>query len=142
MKYLIRLHSSPCQVFVSYLTSAANDICKEAKRQTISAEDVFTALQDLDFGELVPPTKDALEGIPICTEALACWIRAFATLFKVFTLAKGRPGNIQSAMFFKICIASWCSFPPGEQRKDQAQGRAGQEEEGRGGSAAPPIRGR
>lgn len=59
---LINLHRCYCQVFVSYLTSAANDICKEAKRQTISAEDVFTALQDLDFGELVPPTKDALEG--------------------------------------------------------------------------------
>ena len=55
------MHAS--QVFISYLTSAANDICKDAKRQTISAEDVFTALQDLDFGELISPTKDALEGI-------------------------------------------------------------------------------
>ncbi len=51
-------------MFISYLTSAANDICKDAKRQTISAEDVFTALQDLDFSELISPTKDALEGIP------------------------------------------------------------------------------
>lgn len=50
-------------MFISYLTSAANDICKDAKRQTISAEDVFTALQDLDFGELISPTKDALEGV-------------------------------------------------------------------------------
>ena len=50
-------------MFISYLTSAANDICKDAKRQTISAEDVFTALQDLDFGELINPTKDALEGM-------------------------------------------------------------------------------
>ena len=50
-------------MFISYLTSAANDICKDAKRQTISAEDVFTALQDLDFGELISPTKDALEGM-------------------------------------------------------------------------------
>lgn len=50
------------QVFISYLTSAANDICKEAKRQTISAEDVFTALQDLEFGELISPLKEALEG--------------------------------------------------------------------------------
>ena len=50
------------QVFISYLTSAANDICKDAKRQTISADDVFTALQDLDFGELINPTKEALEG--------------------------------------------------------------------------------
>ena len=67
---------SSLQVFVSYLTSAANDICKEAKRQTISAEDVFTALQDLDFGELVPPTKDALEGVAAPGTAEATfWIR-------------------------------------------------------------------
>ncbi len=54
------------QVFISYLTSAANDICKEAKRQTISAEDVFTALQDLEFGELISPLKEALEGTTYC----------------------------------------------------------------------------
>ena len=50
-------------MFISYLTSAANDICKEAKRQTISAEDVFSALQDLEFGELLPPLKEALDGM-------------------------------------------------------------------------------
>ena len=59
-------------MFISYLTSAANDICKEAKRQTISAEDVFSALQDLEFGELLPPLKEALDGIAERLHPLMC----------------------------------------------------------------------
>lgn len=51
------------KVFISYLTSTANDICKESKRQTISAEDVFTALDDLEFPELVEPIKSSLKGV-------------------------------------------------------------------------------
>jgi len=50
------------KLFVHYLTAAANDVCKEAKRQTISADDVLVALADLDFEEFVEPLKAALEG--------------------------------------------------------------------------------
>ena len=39
-----------------------NDICKDAKRQIISIEDVYTALEDLEFQELLPPLKESLEG--------------------------------------------------------------------------------
>ena len=49
------------QVFINCLTATANDICKEQKRQTISADDIFAALQDLELVELVGPLKDALE---------------------------------------------------------------------------------
>lgn len=56
------LRCSPPQVFIHYLTATANDVCKEAKRQTISADDVLTALDDLEFGDLVPPLREALEG--------------------------------------------------------------------------------
>lgn len=54
--------AAPRQVFIHYLTATANDVCKEAKRQTVSAEDVLTALEDLEFGELVPALREALEG--------------------------------------------------------------------------------
>ncbi|EFN55328.1 hypothetical protein CHLNCDRAFT_14739, partial [Chlorella variabilis] len=50
------------RLFIHYLTATANDACKDAKRQTISADDVLTALEDLDFGELVEPLRSALEG--------------------------------------------------------------------------------
>jgi DNA polymerase epsilon subunit 3 len=49
------------KLFVHFLTAAANDICKDAKRQTISAEDVAAALSDLEFGELAGPLRAALE---------------------------------------------------------------------------------
>jgi len=49
------------KLFIHYLTAAANDNCKDAKRQTISADDIMTALNDLEFGELVEPLKESLE---------------------------------------------------------------------------------
>lgn len=47
------------------LCIAGNDICKDAKRQIISIEDVFTALEDLEFTELLPALKESLEGTPL-----------------------------------------------------------------------------
>eukprot|EP00873_Tetraselmis_striata_P013597 jgi/Tetstr1/433861/TSEL_023044.t2 len=49
------------KIFVHYLTATANDLCKEGKRQTISAKDVFTALKDLEFDEFTQPLKEAVE---------------------------------------------------------------------------------
>lgn len=40
----------------------ANDICKESKRQTISAEDVFKALEEIEFPEFVASLRTSLEG--------------------------------------------------------------------------------
>jgi len=40
----------------------ANDICREAKRQIITAEDVFKALEETEFSEFVRPLKASLEG--------------------------------------------------------------------------------
>lgn len=40
----------------------ANDICKESKRQTINADDVLKALEEIDFVEFVEPLKTSLEG--------------------------------------------------------------------------------
>ena len=50
------------KIFIHFLTATANDVCKEAKRQTISADDVITALEDLELGDLVVPLREALEG--------------------------------------------------------------------------------
>lgn len=41
---------------------SANDICKESNRQTINAEDVFKALEDIEFSEFVGPLRASLEG--------------------------------------------------------------------------------
>ena len=50
------------KLFIHYLAATANDICKDAKRQTISADDIMTALADLEFDEFVEPLKHSLEG--------------------------------------------------------------------------------
>lgn len=42
---------------------SANDVCKESKRQIISAEDVFKALEEIDFVEFVGPLRASLEGL-------------------------------------------------------------------------------
>ena len=49
-------------MFISYITATASDICKDSKRQTISADDVFSALSDLGFESYIAPTKHCLEG--------------------------------------------------------------------------------
>lgn len=50
------------KLFIHYLTATANDICKDAKRQTISADDILAALTDLEFHEFIEPLKQSLDG--------------------------------------------------------------------------------
>jgi hypothetical protein len=57
------------QVFINFITATANDVCKEKKRATINADDVFQALEDLEFAELLPALKESYEGrCPDCAE--------------------------------------------------------------------------
>ncbi|XP_022152961.1 DNA polymerase epsilon subunit 3 [Momordica charantia] len=48
------------RIFIHYLSATSNDICKESKRQTIKADDVLKALEDMEFPELVRPLKASL----------------------------------------------------------------------------------
>lgn len=41
---------------------SANDICKESRRQIVNAEDVFNALDEIQFSDLVSPLKASLDG--------------------------------------------------------------------------------
>ncbi|KAJ4724823.1 Nuclear transcription factor Y subunit B-3 [Melia azedarach] len=52
--------SESARIFIHYLSATANDICKEAKRQTINAEDVLKALEEIDFPELIGPLRGSL----------------------------------------------------------------------------------
>lgn len=55
------LRLQTCLLF-NHRFDAGNDICKEAKRQIISADDVLAALEDIEFAEFLPVLKDSLEG--------------------------------------------------------------------------------
>ena len=59
--------SESAKIFISYITAAATDACKVAKRQTMSEADVLTALEELEFGELIPTLRDSLDGAPCYT---------------------------------------------------------------------------
>ncbi|MQL73035.1 hypothetical protein Taro_005369 [Colocasia esculenta] len=53
--------SESARIFIHYLSATANDICRESKRQLINAEDVFKALEEIEFPEFVEPLKVSLE---------------------------------------------------------------------------------
>ncbi|KAK7855073.1 DNA polymerase II subunit B4 [Quercus suber] len=52
--------SESARIFIHYLSATANDICKESKRQTINADDVLTALQEIEFSHFLGPLKASL----------------------------------------------------------------------------------
>ncbi|KAF8395395.1 hypothetical protein HHK36_019341 [Tetracentron sinense] len=53
--------SESARIFIHYLSATANDICKESKRQTINADDVFKALEEIEFPEFIEPLKAFLD---------------------------------------------------------------------------------
>ncbi|XP_031268482.1 DNA polymerase epsilon subunit 3-like [Pistacia vera] len=55
--------SESARIFIHYLSATANDICKESKRQTINADDVLKAIEEIDFPEFVGPLKASLDDI-------------------------------------------------------------------------------
>ena len=50
------------KIFIHYITATANEICRDSRRQTISVDDVFRAIEELEFGEFGDALKSALEG--------------------------------------------------------------------------------
>ncbi len=50
------------KIFIHYLTATANDVCHDAKRLTINAEDVMKAIDEIEFSEFAEPLREALAG--------------------------------------------------------------------------------
>ncbi|KAK4741916.1 hypothetical protein SAY87_025504 [Trapa incisa] len=49
------------RIFIHYLSATANDVTKESRRQTITADDVLKAIQEIEFPEFIGPLKSSLE---------------------------------------------------------------------------------
>mmetsp|Transcript_38297 Transcript_38297/g.89070 ORF Transcript_38297/g.89070 Transcript_38297/m.89070 type:complete len:245 (-) Transcript_38297:654-1388(-) len=47
-------------IFIIYVTACANDFARENKRQTITANDILSAIKELDFDEFSPQLEDFL----------------------------------------------------------------------------------
>ncbi|GJY04942.1 DNA polymerase epsilon subunit 3 [Tanacetum coccineum] len=61
LKDSLSAFSESARIFIHYLSATANDICKESKRQTINAEDVFKALEEIEFPEFIASLRTSLE---------------------------------------------------------------------------------
>ncbi|KAA8544248.1 hypothetical protein F0562_022260 [Nyssa sinensis] len=61
LREALQAFSESSRIFIHYLSATANDICKESKRQTINADDVLKALEEIEFPEFVGPLKASLE---------------------------------------------------------------------------------
>jgi DNA polymerase epsilon subunit 3 len=60
------------RIFIHYLSATANDMCKESKRQTINADDVLKALDEMEFPEFVEPLNTSLQG-QYCLLPFSVW---------------------------------------------------------------------
>ncbi|KAL6966972.1 DNA polymerase II subunit B4, variant 2 [Sarracenia purpurea var. burkii] len=61
LREALQVFSESARIFIHYLSATANDICRESKRQTINADDVFKALEEIEFPEFIGPLKASLE---------------------------------------------------------------------------------
>lgn len=51
-----------CFHFVYSHDSSSNNFALKGKRKTLTAADVFSALEDMEFGQFIPELKECLEG--------------------------------------------------------------------------------
>ncbi|CAL9702143.1 unnamed protein product [Knipowitschia caucasica] len=56
-----RAISQAASVFVLYATSCANNFAMKAKRKTLNAGDVMSAMEEMEFERFMEPLREALE---------------------------------------------------------------------------------
>mmetsp|Transcript_25192 Transcript_25192/g.47608 ORF Transcript_25192/g.47608 Transcript_25192/m.47608 type:complete len:170 (+) Transcript_25192:129-638(+) len=61
-KDALQAMAESAKIFIHYLTATANELTHEAKRSTISAEDVLRAVEEADFPQFLPQLQASLEG--------------------------------------------------------------------------------
>lgn len=49
-------------VFILFTTSSANNLAQKNKKKTVSAQDVFNALKEMEFDKFIEPLQESLEG--------------------------------------------------------------------------------
>jgi DNA polymerase epsilon subunit 3 len=58
--------SKAASVFVLYATSCSNNFAMKAKRKTINANDVVSAMEEMEFDQFEGPLRKCLEGKLAC----------------------------------------------------------------------------
>lgn len=54
--------SHATKVFITYVSSAAHDICREHNRTTVAPQDINAALVELGFSSFLPDLQELLSG--------------------------------------------------------------------------------
>ena len=57
---------------------SANNSALKHKRKTLGANDVFSALDDMEFQEFIPELKECLEGKTSCDHTFSCIVMVTA----------------------------------------------------------------
>lgn len=57
-------------VFVLYTTSTANSLAQKNKKKTVSAQDVFNAMKEMEFEKFIEPLQESLEGMYIYNQKI------------------------------------------------------------------------
>ena len=69
--------SHATKVFITYVSSAAHDICREHNRTTVAPQDINAALNELGFSSFLPDLQELLSGVLNLHCALAWQSTAF-----------------------------------------------------------------
>ncbi|XP_037433828.1 uncharacterized protein LOC119301028 [Triticum dicoccoides] len=77
--------------FTAQRLQRSDDVCKEGKMQTSNAEDVFKALDEIEFPELVEPLRTALD------EAKAVWSKTEETRYRANAVEQNDRANEANA---------------------------------------------
>ena len=70
-KDAVSAFSQATKVFITYVTTAAYDICRENKRTTVAPQDILQALNELEFGSFIDGLEARLLGAQSCNNMLA-----------------------------------------------------------------------
>lgn len=68
-KEALSAYGECAKIFIHYITATANDISRDHKRSTISAEDVMSAIEECDFGELAGEVRATLQSFQTAKRA-------------------------------------------------------------------------
>lgn len=63
--------SHATKVFITYVSSAAHDICREHNRTTVAPQDINAALNELGFSSFLPDLQELLSGVHLAHCVLA-----------------------------------------------------------------------
>lgn len=98
-------------VFILYLCNTANEFCKKSKRQTLSADDVMNAIEELELDELLQPLAMFLKKFrstkKVCVERRLFGRRASVDVYPfLLPVSRASVDSFHGCFIFYIFVVS------------------------------------